>query len=72
MRFASSTSDRAGITGHGPLLAAIPVRDVRGMKWRPAVACISTGNKWSEVAGVPDTIDSEWIRKRRIPLNQAP
>ena len=35
----------AGITGHEPLLAGIPVRDVRGMNKRPAVVCASIGNK---------------------------
>jgi hypothetical protein len=41
-----------GIGGSDLLSAGIPVRDVRGMKWKPEVVCASTGNRTCRFAGL--------------------
>jgi hypothetical protein len=42
----------AGISGYDPLLAGIPVRDMRGMKEKPAVVCAAAGNRLCRFARV--------------------
>jgi hypothetical protein len=42
----------AGISGHGRLRAAVPMRDVRVMKKTPTVGSASTGNRTRRFAGL--------------------
>jgi hypothetical protein len=42
----------AGITGYERISAGIPVRDVRGITWKPAVVCASMDNKACLFAGI--------------------